>query len=82
MSSPAIPNFRRGRGIPSYRVFSTAVTLRKRRAAQIAADHHHGIPLKLSRNGKFCRLAAVLWGGQKANLYHYCSAVKAGQNRA
>lgn len=47
-------------------------------AASEAASllERHGLPLKVSRRSRFCRLAAVLFGDRRANLYHHCAAVK------
>ena len=55
----------------------------KRVAAEEAALllERAGIPLALRRGGKFCRLAAVLYGDERADLFHHCAAVKKNRNR-
>jgi hypothetical protein len=49
----------------------------KARATRTAADllHKHGIKLTKTRRGKFERLAAVLYGDEHADLFHYCTAL-------
>jgi hypothetical protein len=42
----------------------------------------YGIPLTTTRGGKFCRLAAALYGDEDADLFHHCCAVKVDRNRA
>jgi hypothetical protein len=34
----------------------------------------HGLPLNVTRGGKFCRLAALLYGDPKADLFRQCRA--------
>ena len=37
--------------------------------------HDHGLPIRAQREGKFCRLAAILYGDRKADLYKQCCTV-------
>jgi hypothetical protein len=50
----------------------------KRRAAEAAARllQTHNLPVKASRRGKFCRLAALIYGDEKADLFRQCRAYK------
>lgn len=52
----------------------------KRYAAEEAAQLlvAHGLPLNVTRKGKFCRLAAVLYGEPDADLFWHCRAVAKG----
>ena len=53
------------------------VVHRKWFAARVAYQlmHDHGLPINAERKGKFCKLAAILYGEPKADLYHQCGAV-------
>lgn len=46
-----------------------------RRAALLLTAHN--IPLKLTRKGDWCRLAAILWGEPEADFLHHCRLAKA-----
>jgi hypothetical protein len=50
---------------------------RKWFAARVAYQlmHDHGLPIRAQREGKFCRLAAILYGDRKADLYKQCCTV-------
>jgi hypothetical protein len=39
----------------------------------------HGLPLNVTRNGKFCRLAPLLYSDEHIDLFHICRVVKAEQ---
>jgi hypothetical protein len=41
----------------------------------------HGLPLSVTRRGRFCRLAAVLFGDTRADLHHQCLDAKQARNR-
>jgi hypothetical protein len=57
--------------------------LGKKRAALAAARllQKHNLPVKVSRDGKFCRLAALLYGDEEADLFRHCRAYKNDPNR-
>jgi hypothetical protein len=42
---------------------------------------HYGRPVATTRRGKWCQLAAILYGDQSANFYHHCCEVMKGRNR-
>jgi hypothetical protein len=50
----------------------------KRFAAMAAAQllQKHNLPLKVGRKSKFCRLAALFYTDEAADLRHICAAVK------
>ena len=57
--------------------------LKRRSAAEAALLlERHGLPLNLTRRGKFCRLAGILYGDPQADLFHHCVAVMKDRNRA
>ena len=53
------------------------VVHRKWFAARVAFQlmHDHGLPTGAEREGKFCKLAAILYGDPKADLYNQCCTV-------
>jgi hypothetical protein len=55
----------------------------KRLAAAEAARllERHGLPVTVSKNGTFCRLAASLYGDEHSNLFHSCLVVKKDRTR-
>jgi hypothetical protein len=50
---------------------------RKWFAARVAYQlmHDHGLAVRAERKGKFCKLAAILYGDPKVDLYHQCHLV-------
>lgn len=56
----------------------------KYHAAEVAARllKKHGIPLSFGRAGKFCKLAAVIYGDPEEEFLHHCRAIGANRNRA
>jgi hypothetical protein len=56
----------------------------KRRAALAASGllQKHNLPVNVARRGKFCRLAALLYGDEKADLFCHCRAYKNNPIRA
>jgi hypothetical protein len=65
--------------------YTGRLNLAKQHAVEAAASllKAHGLPISGTRKGQFCRLAAVLYGNSRINLYHYCCAYleKAGTGR-
>lgn len=61
-----------------------AVDHAKRKAAEHAKRllEKHGLPVTILRNGKFVRLASLLYGDESANLFHICRQVKARSNQS
>jgi hypothetical protein len=56
----------------------------RRRAAALAAEllDSHGRPVTVTRmKSSFCRLAAVLFGDKRADLYPQCRAIREERNR-
>ena len=53
------------------------VVHRKWFAVRVAYElmHDHSIPIRAERNGKFCRLAAILYGDPKTDLHKQCCEV-------
>jgi hypothetical protein len=56
----------------------TKADVRKRHAVASAAAlmEERGLALAVTRGGKFERLAAVLFGDERADLFHYCATFK------
>lgn len=50
----------------------------KRFAAEAAAKllSAQGLPVRATRRGPFCRLAAILYGDPSADLFHHCRQVR------
>jgi hypothetical protein len=53
------------------------IAYRKQRAAEMAYQlmRAHNVPVSSHRKGKFCRLAAILYGDQQENCYSQCREI-------